>query len=67
MFYLQLGMQFVIIVIVVDDMKFVSNSTAMNSWLKQKISSSFDVKLLGRLQTLTGWEIGYQENGIKVS
>jgi len=67
MFFLNLGPDFFILVVVVDDMKFLSNSTILLNQLKQKLSSTFDVKLFDLLQTFVGWEIRYQSNGIKVT
>ena len=66
MFFLVAGSDFIILVVVVDDMKFVSNSTELMSRLKQKLAATFDVKLFGKLQTFIGWEVRYFPNGIKI-
>ena len=67
MFFLVEGPHFVILLVVVDDMKFVSNSPSLMSTLKQKLSATFDVKLFGQLRTFIGWEIQYLPGGIKVT
>lgn len=66
-FFLQSGTEFVIIVVVVDDMKFVSNSTSLMDNLKRRLSSTFDVKLFGQLKMFIGWEISHHTEGIKVT
>ena len=67
MFFLVAGFEFVILVVVVDDMKFVSNSTALMSRLKQKLALTFDVKLFGKIQTFIGWEVRYFPDSIKIT
>lgn len=58
---------FVVILIVVDDMLFVSNSNHLLNYVKNKLGSSFDVKLFGNLRTFIGWEINHQPDGIVIT
>ena len=67
MFFLTSGSEFEIIVVVVDDMQFVSNSPSLMARVKQTLSSTFDVKFFGKLQTFIGWEIRYIAEGIKIT
>lgn len=64
MFMLQLGKEFIIIVVVVDDMSFISNSTQLMELLKSRMKSAFVVKLFGKLQTFIGWEIDIHDSCI---
>lgn len=57
----------VIVVVVVDDMKFVSNSPSLMNHLKKKLSSTFDVKLFRQLKSFIGWEIRQSDDRIEVS
>ena len=67
MFFLEAASAFVVHVVVVDDMKFVSNSPSLMTTLKEKLSATFNVKLFGKLQTFIGWEVNYLANSIKVT
>lgn len=48
---------FVVLVIVVDDMKFVSNAPLLLDYLKDKLRSTFHVKLFGSFRAFTRWEV----------
>ena len=61
------GNQFVIIVTVVDDMMFVSNSPNMLETVKTKLRESFDVKFFGTLSSFIGWEIEQGNGYIRIS
>lgn len=50
----RLGSEFLIIVIFVDDIKFVSNSMPMVEHLKKALVSTFDIKLFGILLSFNG-------------
>lgn len=67
MFFLNCASPHVIIVVVVNDMLFVSNSTALMNTVKQNLSTTFNFKLFSELQTLIGWNIKYLPDGIKVT
>lgn len=54
---LSIGTNFVILIIVVDDLAFVSNSPRLLADFKDRLSSNFDVKFFGELRTFIGWEI----------
>ena len=66
-YILQLGQDFVIILVFVDDMAFVSNSSSLLSYIKQRVVATFDVKLFGKLQTFIGWELTYSHTGLQVT
>lgn len=59
--------EFIIVVIVVDDMKFVSNSKRMLEHFKKKLAETFDVKLFGTISSFIGWEIHHNPDGIKIT
>ena len=61
------GIEFVIMAIVVDDMIFISNSANLLDYLKKKLSSTFDVKLFGRPDHFIGWELHHDDRGITIS
>lgn len=58
---------FIIVVIIVDHIMFVSNSTQMLNYLKEKLRSKSDVKLFGSLKSLIGWEVKHPKSGVKIS
>lgn len=58
---------FVAVIIVVDDMLFVSNSATLLGHLKDKLRSLFDVKIFGKLRYFIGWEITHQTDGIVIA
>ena len=66
-YLLDVGTEFVIILVVVDDMTFVSNSTSLLNRIQLHLAATFDVKLFGKLQTFIGWELTYTELGIRVT
>ena len=57
---------FIIVVIVVDDLAFASNSVSLMSEFKTCLSAEFDVKLYGKLTSFIGWNISYHSDGIKI-
>lgn len=67
LFFVQSGTEFIIILVVVDDMKFVSNSSSLMTDMNTRLSTKFNIKFFGRLQTFIGWEISHCENGITVT
>lgn len=52
--FLKRESKFVVICIVVDDSAFTSNSPSLLSALKEKLFSTFDVKLLGEFKSFIG-------------
>lgn len=66
-FFMQVGNMFFIVIIVVGDMSFVSNSLSLLEELKSKLKATFDIKLFGSLKTFIGWEVSLQDSGIKIS
>jgi len=66
-FFKVVNNEFIIVVIVVDDMNFASNSTRLLDHFKLRLKATFDVKLFGQLRTFVGWEISQRGNGIIVS
>ena len=64
---MNLGIAFVIILVVFDDMKFVSNSTSLLNRVKLRLAANFDVKLFGILQTFIGRELTYSQLGVRVT
>lgn len=58
---------FILLIIVVDDFAFLSNSPAFLAAFKDQLQSTFDVKYFGSLKTFIGWEITQHENGIGIS
>lgn len=67
MFFLNAGSAFNVLVVVVDDMKFVSNSTSLMTIFKEILSATFNVKFFGKLHSFIGWDVNYLQNGIKVT
>lgn len=53
-FYLQTGNELIVVVIVVDDMKFATNSGTLLDRLRSNLKATFDVKLLGSLRPFIG-------------
>ena len=66
-FYLSEGIGFIILVIVVDDMLFASNSERLLSTFKSKLENTFDVIFFNSLSSFLGWEITRFPKGIFVS
>ena len=58
--------ELIIIVIVVDDLAFASNSPHLLNEFKKCLSAEFDVKLYGKLTNLIDWNISYHPNRIKI-
>lgn len=56
-FFKVAGSEFIMLVIVVDDLTFTSNSVRLLDYFKQRLRGSSDVKLFGPLKSLVGWEI----------
>lgn len=61
------GNEFIILVIIVDDMTFASNSQNLIDHFKQRMSEVFDVKFFGCLKSFLGWEFHQTNDGIKVT
>lgn len=53
--FLQMHDNFIILAVVVDDIKFASNSWDMLTHLKEQLSARFDIKLFGKLTSFIGW------------
>lgn len=66
LYFLVSGSNFIVLLLVVDDMAFASTSQHMLDDLKGKLSASFKVKLLGPLKSFIGWTIRRTNNGITV-
>ena len=49
------GHECFVIIVVVDDMQFVSHSMPMLDILKKKLQSKFDVKLCSAIASFIGW------------
>lgn len=63
-YMLRTGKEFMIIVVVVDDMQLISNSPQLMETLKKKLSSKFDIKIFETLKTFIGWEKSSKQEGI---
>lgn len=59
--------EFILIIIVVDDMMFVTNSTGILNYLKERVSQVFDVKFFGAISSFIDWESRRGPNGIECS
>lgn len=64
LFFPQVNDEFVILVVVVDDIKFASNSPSLLSSVERELFANFDIKLFGTYKTFIGWEIRQLPNGI---
>lgn len=61
------GTNFIILIVVVDDMAFASNNRSLIDRLKKNLSETFKVKLLGQLKAFVGWEIKRTATGLYVN
>lgn len=59
--------KFIIVVIVVDDLAFAFNAPRQLNEFMSKLSVTFEVKLLGRLNTFIGWNISRHKQQITVN
>ena len=66
-FFKQYGKEYNIIIVVVDDMSFVSNSTRLLDHVKKRLHATFDVKLFGSFTSFIGWEIQQCHGSIAIS
>ena len=66
-FYKSVKQEFIIVVVVVDDLDFASSSTNLLDYFKKRLQATFDVKLFGSLRTFVGWEITQNDDGIAIS
>lgn len=58
---------FIILIIVVDDLLFASNSKGMIETFKRKLADTFDVKLFGPVSSFLGWEVKKTVEGINIT
>lgn len=61
------GEYFIVLVIIVDNMAFASNSRQLLEHFKKRFSEEFDVKLFGEFKPFLGWEMRQDVDRIKVS
>lgn len=61
------GHSFLILALCVDDMAFASNCRTLVNSLKDHLTSTFKVKLLGSLQSFIGWTLSRTKAGIYLS
>lgn len=64
--FLSVGSSFVLLVIVVDDLAFSSNSPELLADFKDRLSATFDVKFFGELKSFIGWDIQQGPDGLSV-
>ena len=57
----------IIIVIVVDDMKFIRKYKSSLEHLRHQRISTLEIKLFGKLRSFVSWEFDQPENGICIS
>lgn len=61
------GKDFIILIIVVDDLLFASNSEGMVEVFKKKLTDTFDFKLFGTFSIFLGWEVKKTADGIGIT
>lgn len=62
----KIGQEFIIVLIVVYDMMFITNPQPMFDVLKKKISPDFEVIFFGKSTNFIGWEIRIKRSGIEI-
>lgn len=61
------GNSFAQVLIVMDDMMFVTNIRPMLDELKKKLVDTFEVKFFDNMKSFIGWEVTRDHTGIQIS